>query len=237
MDECPNDIIPTYLINIFNLTNIYRHTFIMSKSYSRLIHNTYISLYDFVEIEWVMPDCIKMFLWIFVIDTINFSCFHDDITVELEGPEDRTGISRKVGIPRTSHTYHDSSLLYMSECSASYEVLCYSLSRYSTSHSDIYSLILYCFSDCKTIDDRTHHTHIVTRHPIESSFFELYTPKNITSSYNNYYFKFLHFYKVYYLLRKKREKFWINSISLISLKSFSGKFKKDTLRYMVFLHF
>ncbi len=236
MDKCPDDIFSAYLINIFDLTDIYRHTLIMSKSYSCLIHDSDISLDDFVEIQRVMPYGISMLLRIFIIDPIDFRRFHDDITVEFEGPQYSTRISREIRIPCASHTYHDSSLLDVPEGSSADEFFCYSLSWYGTRHSDIDSLIFYCFSYSKTIDDRPHHSHIVACHSIESSLLELYASENIASSHNNDYFEFLDFDQVYYFLCKKREKFRINTISLLSLESFSGKLQKDTFGCMIFLH-
>jgi hypothetical protein len=170
-----------------------------------------------------VPLRIGVFFGVFVIYAIDFRRLHDDITGELERSKYRTRISREVGIPSTSYAYDDSSLIDMSESSASDKILSHTLSRYSTRHTYIDPCVFYSFSDSQSVDDRTHHTHIVTGHSIESTCLELYPSEYISSSYYDDDFKFFIFDKMNNFLSKKGKKFWINTISLISLKSFSGK--------------
>lgn len=51
MDECAYDIIGRYLIDILNTTDIDRHLFVFRHSDSRLIHNTDITLDDFMHMK------------------------------------------------------------------------------------------------------------------------------------------------------------------------------------------
>ena len=90
MDECPDNIIGRDLIDIFYATDIYWHTFVIRKCYSRLIHDSDIFLEDFMEMKSIISDSICMFFWVFIIDAIDFRRFDDDITLELEGAEYRT---------------------------------------------------------------------------------------------------------------------------------------------------
>lgn len=177
-----------------------------------------------------------MFFWILIIDTIHFSPLDDDITLELEGTEDSTRVRGEVWIPRTTHTYDDSSLLDMSKCSTTDKVLSHTMCRYRTHDAHWYSLMLYRFTDSESVYDGTHHTHIVTRHSIESSCFEFDTSKYIPPSDYDDDFEFFIVYKMDDFFCEKCEKVRVDTISLHSLESFTRKFQEDTFRSMVFFH-
>ena len=106
----------------------------------------------------------------------------------------------------------------MTNCSSPDELFCDSLSRDCTHHADIDSLIFDRLSDRKTIDNCPHHSHIVSRHTIESSSLEFDTTIYIASPDYDHDLEFLELHEVHYFFGKKGEKFWIYSISLFSLE-------------------
>ena len=73
-------------------------------------------------------------------------------------------------------------------------------------------------------------------HSIKPSCLELDSTEYIPSSYDDDDFELLYSDEIDDFLREKRKKFWINPISLTSLKSFSRKFQEDTFWNMVFFH-
>jgi hypothetical protein len=124
----------------------------------------------------------------------------------------------------------------MPKSSSSYEVLSYSVSRYSAHDTYIDSCIFYRFPDSQSVYDRTHHPHIVSCHTVESSGFELDTTEYITSSDHDHDLEVLLLHKVDYFFCQKSKEFRIDTISLISLESFSRELEEDTSRCMVFFH-
>ena len=106
-----------------------------------------------------------MLLRIFIIDSVDFRRFDDDITVKLEGTKYRTGICRGIRITCTSDTYHHSSLLDMTKGSPSDEHLSHSLCRYSTHDPYRCTETLYSLSDSKSIDYDARKARFVEKAP------------------------------------------------------------------------
>jgi hypothetical protein len=57
--------------------------------------------------------------------------------------------------------------------------------------------------------------------PIKSTCLEFDPTEYITSTHNDDHFEFLLLYKIYYFFGEEGEELWINSITLLSLKSFT----------------
>lgn len=84
MDICPSDLVRSDEMSVLDPTNEYRHILIMSKSYSRLIHDPQILVESLFEREYFIVHSIRMFLGILVIYTIYLGGLHYTVTLELE---------------------------------------------------------------------------------------------------------------------------------------------------------
>lgn len=177
-----------------------------------------------------------MFLRIFVIDTIYLGCLDYTITLELESPEYRRRISRRIWITCTTNTDNDPPLLDMTECSASDEVLSNSMSRHCRHHTYIDSSCLDCLTYSESVDDRCHHPHLIADHSIESALLELYPSEYIppTDDYRD--LELTHLYEIYDLLGYIGKEFWIDTVSLLSLEGFTGELEEDSLGVVILFH-
>jgi hypothetical protein len=124
----------------------------------------------------------------------------------------------------------------MAESAPTDEGFCYSIRGYSTHHTHIDSFLFDRFTDRESIDDRSEHTHVVAYSSIKPTLFERNPSKNISSSDDDGNFEFFFLCKKYNLFREKGKKTRINTISLISLECFSGKFEEDAFWCVVFFH-
>lgn len=77
---------------------------------------------------------------------------------------------------------------------------------------------------------------MISRDSVKSPSLEFDTTKNISSSNDDDNFEFLMMDEMDNLFRKNREKFWINSVSLLSLQCFTRKLEQDTLGGMILFH-
>lgn len=236
MDICSANIFSADEMNILNTTDKYWHLFIIGKSNSRLIHNTEILVEGLFERKNIISLSIIVFFWIFRVDTIDFGSLDDAITSEFEGSEDRCRICRKVWISSSSYRYYHSPLFKMPDRPATNKIFCNSLSWNSWHHSHRDSEVFNRLSDSDTIDDSCEHPHIIPSCPIESSSFQLNSTKDISSSNDYHHFQLLIRDKMNNFFCYKGEKFWINTVSLLSLESLTWELEKDSFGCMIFFH-
>jgi hypothetical protein len=91
----------------------------------------------------------------------------------------------------------------MPERSQSDEVLCHTMRRYSTHDTCIDSCIFDRFTDSEPIYDRPHHPHLISRHTIESSLFELDPTEYIPPSDDDDDFELFYSDEMYYFFGEK----------------------------------
>ncbi len=124
----------------------------------------------------------------------------------------------------------------MTQGTTSDKRLSYTLCRNRTHHTYVDPLSLDRFSDSESVDDSTKHSHMVSCRTVKSSCFKLNTTKDIPSTNNDDDLESFILYKMDDLLSEEGEELGIYAISLISLKSFTREFEKDTLWSVIFFH-
>jgi hypothetical protein len=227
MDKCSSDFFGSDEMHILHPTDKYWHIFIICESNRRLIHHSEIILESFLERKYIIPFSIIMFFRIFCIYPIHFCCLDDTITLELKSTKDSSRVSTKIRIPRTSNRDDNSSFFEMPEGSTTDKILSHTMGWDRRHHSYSDALFFYRLTDCNSVDNRAEHSHIIPRCTIKPTSFQLDPSDNISTTHDDHDLK---------LFCEKREKLWIYSISLISLKCLTRKLEKDTFWGVIFFH-
>jgi hypothetical protein len=109
----------------------------------------------------------------------------------------------------------------MTESPTSDEVLSHSVCRHSRHDSDIYSCRLDRLPYGQSVDDRSEHPHLISDDSIEPSLFELYPSEYIATTDHDSHLEMPYLYEMDDLGGERREEFWIYTISLFALESFT----------------
>ena len=124
-----NDFFSVDFVNILNSTNINRHTLVVCERNGCLIHHTNIFLDGIFKRKYLVANSIRMFLGIFVINSVNLCGFHNSITLQFKCSQNCRRICRKKWISRTTHTNHDTSFFEMTKCAALDKIFRYLVRR------------------------------------------------------------------------------------------------------------